>query len=197
MHAQINSILTLERIIENKTTRRIREAFKRHFLHYGYKKTNVDEVATELHMSKRTIYEYFTSKEDIFQHVISDLAAKNIEEIRGRLEEKDTYRERIDGLIDMIFSHKREVHRNQEKRLKDKHEREIAHKIFKRAFQDFAAELINKGFARGEITSDMSPETIVCFINAIVQEGINLQETDQGNNIEEDVKKAVSNILSK
>jgi AcrR family transcriptional regulator len=37
----------------------IAEAFKKHFQHFGFKKTSVDDISEELHISKKTIYQYF------------------------------------------------------------------------------------------------------------------------------------------
>ena len=50
----------------------IADVFKKYFHHYGFKKTSVDEVAAELHISKKTIYSYFESKEAIFAELIID-----------------------------------------------------------------------------------------------------------------------------
>ena len=40
------------------------------FRKYGYKKTTVDEIASELHISKKTLYTVFPSKKDILRETI-------------------------------------------------------------------------------------------------------------------------------
>ena len=45
------------------TRERIADVFKKHFTYFGFKKTSVDEVAKELKISKKTIYQFFSSKE--------------------------------------------------------------------------------------------------------------------------------------
>lgn len=40
-----------------------------HFRHSGYRKTTVDEIARELRISKRTLYTFFSSKEEILREV--------------------------------------------------------------------------------------------------------------------------------
>lgn len=40
------------------------------FKHYGYKKTSVDEIAGKLHISKKTIYELFSSKEELLSEAL-------------------------------------------------------------------------------------------------------------------------------
>jgi AcrR family transcriptional regulator len=47
------------------TRRAIMEAARTRFLHYGYKKTTIDEIATDAGVGKGTVYLYFGSKEDI------------------------------------------------------------------------------------------------------------------------------------
>ena len=50
--------------------RRILTAAGRVFSRYGFKKTTMDEIASELKMGKSSIYYYFKSKEEIFIAVI-------------------------------------------------------------------------------------------------------------------------------
>ena len=44
---------------------RIIVCFERHMRRYGYKKTTVDGITAELHISKRTLYATFDSKEEL------------------------------------------------------------------------------------------------------------------------------------
>lgn len=39
---------------------------KKHFDRFGFKKTTLDEIAKDLKISKKTIYEHFEDKEDLF-----------------------------------------------------------------------------------------------------------------------------------
>jgi len=40
------------------------------FAQFGFKKTTVDEIADSAHITKSSIYHYFSSKEDIFRKVV-------------------------------------------------------------------------------------------------------------------------------
>lgn len=178
-----------------KQTDKIADAFEKHFFHYGFKKTNVEEVANELHISKKTVYEHFSGKEQIFEYVISRLADKRIREIREEIKKYRSYREKISWLIDRVLAHRREIDTGDRRHLKDRHENEIARDIFRKAFQNFAEELIIKGFAKGEFNSDMDPTHLTSFIISLVSEGINLQECNPGSHLETDVKYAVFKLL--
>jgi AcrR family transcriptional regulator len=48
----------------------IMEAARRLFLHYGFRKTSVDQIAQEAQVGKGTIYNYFKNKEDLFRRVL-------------------------------------------------------------------------------------------------------------------------------
>ena len=49
---------------------------------YGYRRTAVEDVARELRISKKTIYEYFSSKQDLLRYAL-ELGAR---EQRARVE---------------------------------------------------------------------------------------------------------------
>ena len=50
---------------QSETRRAILSAARSRFLHYGYKKTTIDEIAADANVGKGTVYLYFPSKEDI------------------------------------------------------------------------------------------------------------------------------------
>ena len=55
-----------------KTTRIIDNVIScaaKYFRKHGYKKTTVDEIAARVHISKKTLYTYFSSKKDILKEV--------------------------------------------------------------------------------------------------------------------------------
>ena len=43
---------------------------RRLYQRYGIKSVTMDDIAAQLNISKKTIYEYFTDKEDLVQHVL-------------------------------------------------------------------------------------------------------------------------------
>ncbi|MDE3057367.1 MAG: TetR/AcrR family transcriptional regulator [Bacteroidota bacterium] len=54
------------------------------FLQIGFSKVTLDEIASDLGMSKKTLYKYFSSKEDLFRagiHQTMNWVASSIEEI--------------------------------------------------------------------------------------------------------------------
>ncbi|HTP12143.1 MAG TPA: TetR/AcrR family transcriptional regulator [Bacteroidota bacterium] len=66
---------------------RIHEKSLDHFLRFGFSKVTMNEIAEELGMSKKTLYQYFPSKEDLLAAVVTRLhedTANQIETIVRR-----------------------------------------------------------------------------------------------------------------
>jgi TetR/AcrR family transcriptional regulator len=56
---------------ESEDKRRlILDAAQKRFAHFGISKSNMEEIAADIGMSKASLYYYFTTKEDIFRAVI-------------------------------------------------------------------------------------------------------------------------------
>ncbi len=53
---------------------KILEASYQRFLHYGYSKTTMNEIAGDLSMSKALLYYYFPDKSELYMSVIRKLA---------------------------------------------------------------------------------------------------------------------------
>jgi AcrR family transcriptional regulator len=65
------------------TRRAILKAARERFLHYGYKKTTIDEVAAAAGVGKGTVYLYFSSKEEILLTLARDVKRCVTEQMRG------------------------------------------------------------------------------------------------------------------
>ena len=52
--------------------RRILDTARRYFFTQGYSKATMDELAAELQMSKKTLYQFFDSKQLLLESVILD-----------------------------------------------------------------------------------------------------------------------------
>jgi TetR/AcrR family transcriptional regulator, cholesterol catabolism regulator len=57
---------------ETNTKVRIREKAKELFLRYGIRSVSMDDIANQLGMSKKTIYQYFTDKNELVDAVVED-----------------------------------------------------------------------------------------------------------------------------
>ncbi len=74
--------------IENldETAKQILDAASRRFLHYGYGKTTMSEIAKDCNMSTGNLYRYFASKLDIAEMFVRMLRREQIARLRAVLE---------------------------------------------------------------------------------------------------------------
>ncbi|GAB4530308.1 MAG: hypothetical protein Kow00133_19060 [Amphiplicatus sp.] len=92
--------------IENldETARQILEAASRRFLHYGFGKTTMSEIAGDCNMSTGNVYRYFPSKLDIAETFVRVLRREQIEKLRAAIAEPGlTAAERLRNLLKMKF----------------------------------------------------------------------------------------------
>ena len=62
---------------ESDDKEHILEAAARRFMELGISKVTLDEIASDLRMSKKTLYKYFPSKEDLLENVIHERIKRN------------------------------------------------------------------------------------------------------------------------
>lgn len=68
------------------TAKQILEAASRRFLHYGYKKTTMSEIADDCNMSTGNLYRYFPSKLDIAETFVRVLRSDHLDNLRRVLD---------------------------------------------------------------------------------------------------------------
>jgi TetR/AcrR family transcriptional regulator len=62
--------MTIFRFMDDSKIATILEAARKRFAHYGLGKTTMNDIATDIGMSKASLYYYFTDKETIFAAVV-------------------------------------------------------------------------------------------------------------------------------
>ena len=68
-------------VVKAEVKAQIVDVARKIFLRYGFRKTTMEEVATESRMGKSSIYYYFPGKEDIFKAVVEKEASELKEEL--------------------------------------------------------------------------------------------------------------------
>jgi AcrR family transcriptional regulator len=66
-----------------ETRRAILSAAQTRFLHYGFKKTTIDEIAQDAGVGKGTVYLHFESKDDILQTLVRTVKRNVTEQMRA------------------------------------------------------------------------------------------------------------------
>lgn len=74
---------------------RIVEGSRPMFARHGFRKLTMDQIAREMHISKRTIYEHFHSKDELVEEICESFVVNDWEQVRRQL---DASRDCIDKL---------------------------------------------------------------------------------------------------
>ena len=77
------------------------------FTDYGYKKVSMEEIASKAGVTKKTIYNYFHDKEELFEYFIKEELEKMTEVFEENLKEEKSFSERITkGLKEILIFRK-------------------------------------------------------------------------------------------
>ena len=171
----------------------IADAFKEHFQYYGYKKTTVDDIAKELHISKKTIYQYFSTKEKVFYFIISHIAKQYAKNIQQKLREEDTVQKKFMVLINIIFKESRKwLKKNDAFEFKYKYE--LSAMVFLDAYALLIKELLVEGIKKGEFP-EMNVELKVHFVQGILGQSLKLLSQNFKLDLEQETYDAIIKIL--
>jgi AcrR family transcriptional regulator len=81
------------------TKEKILEIARQKFFQDGFVKTSIDEIAREYHISKKTIYKHFKSKDDLLTGVVKDFTGRVTNSIIEIMKSK---KNSIEKLIDVL-----------------------------------------------------------------------------------------------
>jgi len=85
---------------------KILEAAYQRFLHYGYSKTTMNEIAGDLSLSKALLYYYFPDKSQLYIAVMRKLAGEYLDNLQNRLNKftdlKDAFVSQINTQHDFV-----------------------------------------------------------------------------------------------
>lgn len=133
----------------NETAQRILEAFERHVENHGYAKANLDDVARELKISKKTIYVHFDGKRDIYGHIVARQSQEMKKQLAAAVAPLPSYQARLEAamrsLLETAKAHLAQV--GPEEWLR---EYEVAADAFRKAYGDLIRELVQGGMDAGE-----------------------------------------------
>lgn len=133
------------------TKDQIADTFERHVARFGYSRATVEDVAAELGISKKTVYEYFSSKKDLYAYVIERLASGTRGELRQAVAGLPSWGEKVEALMRVVQAGAR-AHIEETSKTDWQQEYEVAAEAFLSAVSDVMRELIDGGIAAGEFT---------------------------------------------
>jgi AcrR family transcriptional regulator len=173
---------------------KIADSFLRHFSHFGFQKTSLDQVAHELKISKKTIYQYFDTKEKIFYYVVHRIARDYCRKMELALEKFPSVREKLSRLLRMIFSESKKWLRTNDA-FEFRYKQEIGELAFRDAYGDLLKRLINSGMECGEFPR-RDVDTTLGFIQGILGEAMKALATNSRQSVDDQAEQAVFRVLS-
>lgn len=175
------------------TKDQIAETFARHVEHYGLGKTTVEEVAAELGISKRTVYQHFHSKKEIFAYVVHQSAAAQKADIEARLAGLAAPGDRLEALMRTIFAAARA--QIQATSAAEWHQQyEIAAQAFVEAYGAVVRELVEQGAEAGAFAMT-DPVLVDRLLSALVMEYVFMIREDPAFDADETVVAAVRRFV--
>jgi len=78
---------------EDETRRKIVEGSKKLFQLYGFTRITIDEIAVNLKISKKTVYKYFKSKDDLIWGVILSIQQPFVGQIQAAIDSDKDFHE--------------------------------------------------------------------------------------------------------
>jgi TetR/AcrR family transcriptional repressor of mexJK operon len=177
----------------NSAKDRIADCFEKHFSHFGFKKTSVDEVAGELRVSKKTIYQYFATKEEIYYFIIGKIARGFSNDLEAKLTGIPAYQEKLSALLKMICSETR-CWLKSKPSLEFKYQDDLELQAFQAAYTQLIRKLINDGNEAGEFAK-IPVDITARFINGLISESIKVLSASPKINVEDDLIQAVFKLL--
>src|SRR5690606_20416932 len=94
-------------LTDNQIKERILSKAEEMFFQFGFSKVTMDEIDAELGMSKKTLYKFFQSKEQLLRILLSDIKCEDTEYIDTLLADKEMdFVEKIRKMMNYICKHK-------------------------------------------------------------------------------------------
>jgi len=171
----------------------IADVFERHVARFGYAKTSIEAVAAELKISKKTIYEHFGTKRDLFAYVVERIAVDSRRELAKAVADLPSWGEKVEALMRMVIAGARQ-HIVETTHAEWYQEYEVAGEAFTAATTAVMRDLIGGGIEAGEFTFPDS-ELANALLGKLVLEYVLLMRSDPALTADEAVAAGVRRFL--
>jgi AcrR family transcriptional regulator len=158
---------------------------------FGLKRTAVEDVARELHISKKTIYEHFASKDELLHHGIELWAQGQRARVESRMTET-TALGRIQEVVGFALADARAFYAGPHVDIDVAPE--ITAQVNDKVFAPMVRELLAEGSAAGEFEVP-DCEAMALFVVAMGTEAVRMIEADPECSAEESLMEAIRRLL--
>ncbi len=153
----------------------ILDAALRLFGRYGYKRTSIDDIASEAQIAKGTVYLSFKSKEEIFRALCEDIARRLEDQAQQARDSDAPLADRILAILEAKFTFAFEIVRSSPHaaELMDSKNR-LSGGVFERCsrrHQRILREVIEEAAGRGEISPERYGLTSAAVVDLLLAGG--------------------------
>ncbi len=160
----------------NPTARQIVDAFEEHVKRFGYDGANLDDVARELRISKKTIYAHFERKRDIYAHVVARQALQEKARLAATAAELPDYTSRVEAVVRLVIEMGR-AHVGRTGEEEWLYEYGIAADAFRQATGELLREMAQDGMDAGEFNAG-DPVLVEKMVAAMIVEYLMILNAD-------------------
>ena len=155
---------------------RILDTAREHFFTLGFTKVTMDEMAHELGMSKKTLYQYFPGKKELLREALLGINLKINEGLEGIIHDNQIdFSEKLERALGFVAS---ELPRFSPLFLRDiqRHAPDIWQELDRRRSQSikkYLGALIHEGIHKGVLRKDVDAEFLVLLFSTLILNIIN------------------------
>ena len=159
-----------------ETRHRILETAREHFFALGFTKVTMDEMAHELGMSKKTLYQHFPGKRELLREALLGINLKISEGLNGIITNKQTdFSKKLEQALGFVAS---ELPRFSPLFLRDiqRHAPDIWQELDQRRSQSikkYFGALIDEGIQKGVLKKQVDAEFLVLLVSTLILNIIN------------------------
>jgi AcrR family transcriptional regulator len=160
---------------------------------YGYRRTAVEDVARELHISKKTIYEFFPSKSDLLEYAIELGAGEQRRRVESLLTETTALGRMLQAVSIALADARRFFESSPHPDMVEP--AEITTQVNARVFGPMVHDLVAEGIAAGEFDVP-DPDLTTAFGMAVGMEAIRLIRDDPASRPEAAALDAIRRLVA-
>lgn len=152
--------------MQEETRQKIIKTATAMFTQHGCKRITMDDIAKDLHMSKRTLYEYFNNKEELLSACFETMS-EHMEQCRKELAEKGT-----SPIVMLLFMFRKMASRNYDlsQMISDtqRYYPEIHRRYFRYNSEEFA-EIFRRILTQAQQEGKLRPHVDIDLVQRIMQ----------------------------
>ena len=182
---------------KNNDETRIIDAASDRFMNAGFYKVTMDEIASDLRMSKKTVYKFFPSKETLLKAIVHTLMRRIEGEVHGIISSDRPIEEKLTTLLEFVGKHMRRLSRpfmTDVQRFAPILWKEI--EVFRRErVLNKLQQMFKQAKKEGVFREDLDPDLFFLVLNTTIQGIMNPQVLSQQPFSAEEAFKGIFRIL--